>query len=247
MVCDRIVHHPSIVKTVQFWDGSDTKDKVFRLLQFLCKLLYARRPSQRAKYLEYQLILVRKFLLILKPLVHLQRASMLYDDTLSSDRILRLLKVARSLCYAVYLALDNINLLRMLRLLPTTAVFEIKIPYLTKLMWLCGLLFSIASDLRNIQEVQLKLAELRTAIRTEGLSLVNRKNKIKGEVNITKTKAAIKTTTNERYCAFRRFLCDVLDTFVVLNSLGYLKSKGEYVALAGMTTSTMAIQDLWNS
>ena len=247
MVCDRIVHHPSIVKTVRFLDSSDAKDKVFRLLQFLCKLLYTGRLSQRAKYLEYQLILVRKFLLILKPLVHLQRASMLYDDTLTSDQILRFLKVAKSLCYAAYLALDNINLLRMLRLLPTTVIFEIKIPYLTKLMWLWGLIFSVSSDLRNIQVIQLKLAELRTAIRTNGLSLINHKGKIKGEVDITKTKAAIKTTSDERYYALRRFLCDVLDTFVVLNSLGYLKSKGEYVALAGMTTSAMAIQDLWNS
>lgn len=120
MVCDTLVYHPTITRLIKFLDTTAGREKALRLLQYLCRFLAVQQSSALAKGLQVQFTMVRKILRFLKPLNHLQAASKFYDNKLNGDDILRVGNVIKNLAYAGYLTFDQINLLRILKLVPVT-------------------------------------------------------------------------------------------------------------------------------
>lgn len=232
MVCDTIVYHPSITRLVKFLDTTAGREKLLRLLQYLCRFLAVQQSSVLSKQLQVQFTLVRKLLRFFKPLNHLQTASKLYDQRLTGDFVVRILSIAKNLCYAGYLTLDQINLLRILRLVSTTNVTGKKIPRWTNWFWFFGLVSGLLLDVRNLQVSDLKLKELKES---------------KEAIDSEKLSGFIKSSMKQKFAATRRLVWDSTDMFIVLNNLGFLQNREEYISLAGVATSVMGLQDLWKA
>lgn len=228
MVCDTIIYHPSITRLIKFLDSSASREKVLRLLQYLCRFLGVQYKYLLSKQLQVEFATVRKFLRFLKPLNHIQAASKFYDNKIAPDELLRWCNIIKNLAYAGYLALDQISLLRILKLIPVNPLTSKKIPRWTNWCWLAGLVAGLTMDIAKIRLCQKKIH-----------SLINEDG---GD-----EKKLLQKTYNERFGALRRLVWDGIDTFVVLNNLKFLQSQDSSVALAGMTTSLLGMQDLWNS
>lgn len=224
MVCDTLVYHPSISRLIRLLDASAGREKVLRLLQYLCRFLGDQYSSVLARKLQGEFTVVRKILRFLKPLNHLQQASRLYDNKISNDNVQRWCNVVKNLAYAGYLSLDQVNLLRLLRVLPTTEVTGVRVPRWANWCWLAGLVAGLALDLRKLQVVQERVRAL----------------------TVTE-KPQLAAQYAERGAALRRLLWDALDTFIVLNNLGFVRSRDGTIGLAGVATSLFGLQGLWEA
>lgn len=233
MVCDTLVYHPLVTKLVNFLDTTAGREKLLRLLQYLCRFLAVQQGSVLSRQLQSQFTIVRKVLRFLKPLNHLQTASKVYDQKLIGDSIIRGLTIVKNLCYAGYLTLDQINLLRLFNLVPVTQFTGKKVPRYTNWFWFFGLVSGLLLDLRNIQISNVKLQEV--------------KESNEDEMTKEKQKDFIKATYKEKFVATRRLLWDSTDMFIVLNNLGYLSNREQNVALAGVVTSLLGLKDMWKA
>ncbi|CCH62679.1 hypothetical protein TBLA_0I00140 [Henningerozyma blattae CBS 6284] len=244
MVCDTIVYHPTITRLLKFLDTTVGREKVLRLLQYLCRFIAIRQHSSVAKQLQVQFVMMRKVLRFFKPLSHVQAASRAFDNKLASDNVLRIGSIIKDLSMAGYLTLDQINLLRIFKLVPVNNLTGKKIPRWTNWLWLFGLISGIVLDLRkaNISNKKIEILEKEALlIKTSGEEGTKEKN----EESIIQNKKLLVKSKLERKAAIRKLVWDALDSYIVLNNLQYLKSGDDRTGLAGMVTSVMAIQDLW--
>ncbi|SCU84403.1 LAME_0C09340g1_1 [Lachancea meyersii CBS 8951] len=230
MVCDTLVYHPSITRLVSLLDTSAGREKVLRLLQYLCRFLGYQYSSILAKKLQMEFTTVRKILRFLKPLNHLQLASKFYDNKISNDNVVRWCNVLKNLAYAGYLGLDQINLLRILKLLPVTKVTGVQVPRWANWCWFAGLVSGLVLDLRKLQVSQDRIK----------LLITDHEEKESAAVQLAKL-------YEERAAALKRLLWDSLDTFIVLNNLQFLKSPDGSIGLAGVATSLFGLQGLWEA
>lgn len=244
MVCDTLVYHPTITRLIKFLDTTAGREKALRLLQYLCRFLAVQQSSALAKGLQVQFTMVRKILRFLKPLNHLQAASKFYDNKLNGDDILRVGNVIKNLAYAGYLTFDQINLLRILKLVPVTQFTGMKVPKLANWFWFVGLISGLVMDVRNIHTSQTKIltiASKASSVSPDGSDVEKPSDAQFAE----ETKAAYVTACKQRYAAIRRLVWDSFDTFIVLNNLGYLSSSEDSIGLAGVVTSLLGLEDLW--
>ncbi|QLG70940.1 hypothetical protein HG535_0A08870 [Zygotorulaspora mrakii] len=231
MVYDTVVYHPSLTRLIKFLDSSAGREKVLRLLQYLSRFLAVQQSSLLAKQLQAQFTFVRKILRFLKPLNHLQAAAKFYDNKLSGDSLIRYANIVKNLAYAGYLTLDQVNLLRILKIIPVTPLSGKKIPRWTNICWFIGLLSGIVLDLRNMHLSQTRI-----------LALLSEQEKAD-----TDDKKLLNTAYKQRYAATRRLIWDAIDSFIVLNNLNYLHNQDGYIALGGIATSLFGLQDLWKA
>ena len=120
---------------IKFLDTTAGREKVLRFLQYLSRFIAFTSKSVQARSLQLQFLLIRKVLRFLKPLNHLQLASKLFDNKLSAqDPVIRLASVAKNVFLAIYLGLDQINLLRLFKILPmgsnvkVNGIINLKVP-----------------------------------------------------------------------------------------------------------------------
>lgn len=231
MVCDTVVYHPSVSRLIRFLDSTAGREKVLRLLQYLSRFLAFQQSSVLAKQLQAQFTVVRKILRFLKPLNHLQAASKFYDNKLSGDALVRACNVIKNIAYAGYLSFDQINLLRLLRVVPGTVFTTTKVPLWSNWCWFVGLLTGLVMDLRKIQLAQTRIV----ALASEHTSEKYDDDKLLAQ------------SYQERASAARRLLWDGIDFFIVLNNLKFLHNEDGHVALAGVATSLLGLQDLWKA
>lgn len=227
MVVDSVVYHPTLNKLINFLDNGVGREKCLRLLQYLCRFLTAQTLSPLTKALQSQFSTVRKFLRFLKPLNNLQGAAKLYDNKLTGDGIIRIFSIIKQLAYAGYLSFDQINLLKILRVVPTTKFTGKQVPKICNWFWLGALLSGMICDVRQVRLSQSRISAL--------------------NVNGDDEKKLLSKAHKERYSAGRKFVWDAIDSFMVLNNLGYLRYQDGYVALAGIFTSLFGLQDTWRA
>lgn len=227
MVCDTVIYHPTLAKLINFLDNGAGREKVLRLLQYLSRFLAAQTLSPLAKALQLQFTTVRKFLRFLKPLNNIQNACKLYDNKLTGDGVIRIFSIIRQLSYAAYLTLDQVTLFKILRIVPNTNLTGKKVPRWSNWCWLSALLTGMVVELRQMRISQSRITALAQDEHTE--------------------KKLLSKSYKERYTASRKFVWNAIDSFMVLNNLGFLHYQDGYVALAGVFTSLFGVQDTWRA
>lgn len=232
MVCDTIVYHPTITKFISLLNKTAGREKILRLLQYLTRFLAVQYKSGLSRQLQVEFGTVRKLLRFFKPLNHVQDAARLYDNKIAPDQWIRWLSIIKNLGYVGYLSLDQINLLRILKLVKPTPFTAKRVPRLTNWFWFVALIAGLCSDLRNLYTSQRKIAA----------ALVHEEE---GPEKSESEK--LNTFYNQRFAAFRRLIWDSIDTFIVLNNLQFLRNDESSVALVGVATSVFGLQDLWKA
>lgn len=245
MVCDTVVYHPWVTHLIKFLDTTAGREKVLRFLQYLSRFIAFTSKSIKAQSLQLQFLLIRKVLRFLKPLNHIQLASKLFDNKLSSqDPVVRLASVAKNVFLAIYLGLDQINLLRLFKILPMgsnvrlNGIINLKVPRWANYFWLFSILSGIVSDVRGIQASDLELQQV---------ALEESKVEDGKHDSIRETEILIKNIRQAKTGATRKLVWDLLDCIIVLNNLNHLKSRDDVVGLSGVITSLFGVQDVWKS
>lgn len=254
MVCDTFVYHPWITHLIKFLDTTAGREKLLRFLQYFSRLLSFSLNSVKARSLQLQFLLIRKVLRFLKPLNHIQLASRLYDNKLSNqDSLIRYSQIWRNIFLCLYLSLDQINLLRLLKILPynnatisnnknnkSNELIQFKIPRWANYCWFFSILSGIVSDLKTIQNSDTELEYISSSTQNGNVSE-------KDKNDLEETKALISQIRDKKYISTKKLLWDLLDCIIVLNNLNYLKSRDDIVGLSGMITSIFGIQDTWKT
>lgn len=235
---EMLVYHPTVTQLVKFLDTTAGREKVLRLLQYLSRFIAGNRHSLLAKHIQLEFTMVRKLLRFLKPLNHLQLATKFLHATEgdNGDLIVKYANVVKNLSFAIYLSLDQINLFRLLKLIPVTPFSGKKVPRWANMFWLYALLSGIVMDLRKIQLTDARLKSLLFKTVEDGAA----QDKVA-------EKAEVKKVAKERFAAVRRLVWDSVDSFIVLNNLSYLSSRDDAVGIAGVITSLFGLQDLWQA
>lgn len=254
MVCNTFVYHPWITHLIKFLDTTAGREKLLRFLQYFSRLLSFSLNSVKARSLQLQFLLIRKVLRFLKPLNHIQLASRLYDNKLSNqDSLIRYSQIWRNIFLCLYLSLDQINLLRLLKILPynnatisnnknnkSNELIQFKIPRWANYCWFFSILSGIVSDLKTIQNSDTELEYISSSTQNGNVSE-------KDKNDLEETKALISQIRDKKYTSTKKLLWDLLDCIIVLNNLNYLKSRDDIVGLSGMITSIFGIQDTWKA
>ncbi|ODV81959.1 peroxisomal biogenesis factor 11 [Suhomyces tanzawaensis NRRL Y-17324] len=225
MVADAVIYHPTFAKLIKFLDSTPKREKAFRLVAYLSRFLgyYLARKGYPAEWvrlfkdLKSNVTFIRKGMRFLKPLNHLQTAAQTYDNKLL-DPVLRSTTVLRNLSYAAYLGLDSITFFKLLGI-----VDKKRFPTVStwgSRFWLLGLIAGLINSVHTISTL----------------------NKYKSEQEKPEQKEAV---DKKIYKAKRKWVWDLLDAFVALNSLDYLHFSEGDVGLAGTVTSLMGLSDLW--
>lgn len=238
MVCDTLVYHPSLNKLVNYLETTNGREKVLRLLQYLSRFLAVQRSSTQFKALQMQFTVVRKFLRFLKPISSFQAACKNYDNKLNKkDLVMYWSNIIKNLANGLYLTFDQINLLRMLNVVPKTYFTANLVPRWSNWFWLYGILSSLVINFKSIQQNQMKIVAI----------LKERRSSADNEEDKEEDKKYLEQAYRQRYLAVRKLIWDLLDAFIVLNNLNFLNNKDGYIALSGVATSLFGIQDLWKA
>lgn len=231
-----IFEHPTVSRLVKFLETVNGREKVLRLIQFLTKFIITQQSSLELSYLHSQLVIVRKFFRFFKPVNHWRLAMNIFNNKLSqTDGITRWANILKNIFFGLYLFLDQINLLKLLKLVQVNHMTSKRIPRWTNMFWLIALLFGVTLDIRKIQISNQKLKAIRMS---------EKKSEDKEVQDNYKT---IKSSKKERDGAVRRLVWDSLDSVIVLNNLQYLETDARITSLFGIVTSVFGIQDIWNS
>ncbi|KAL6951062.1 hypothetical protein ACO0QE_000355 [Hanseniaspora vineae] len=243
MVADLLIYHPVLTRLIKLLDSVQGREKVLRLLQYVNRVLYNCTGNSLNKQLTLQFALCRKILRFLKPLNNLQAASKAFDTyfwknanmlkrTSTAENLVNIVKIAKILSYGGYLFLDQFNLLKMLNVCHFTPQTSKNLTRYTNLCWFYGLASSLLITCYEIKNAPKLVAKKTDAAATEDSSSLIVKN---GDQK-----------WNSVLGSYKRLAWDLLDMFVVLNNLKQLSSDDTNVALAGVTTSLLGIQDIWS-
>lgn len=204
---------------LRFVDKTDSREKLLRLTQFLIVLVLAWWPgSPLLSQLKVQVLIMRKVLRCFKPLSHGRVAlNQITGEHKAANYGLITLK---HICFMLYLGLDQLVLLRMLNVIPSNDMTTVLLPKFTNLFWLSALSVDIRINLSIVQMCD--------------------KDPTRKE-----QKAQITARYRTRRRAIRKIIWDVLDSYVVSTYLHYATVYSSIVGLCGITTSVMAMQDLW--
>lgn len=225
MVADTLIYHPTLAKFIKFIDTTPKREKCFRLVAYLSRFLsyYLQRQGfsvetvNKFKDLKQHATMIRKAMRFLKPLNHLQAASVAYDNKLM-DCVLLSTTVIRNLGYAGYLTLDSITWFKMLGFVDNKKYLWV--PKWASRCWCIGLLAGLANSIRTYRINRAKLAAGDEKTDTEAVAA-------------------------KIYQAKRKLVWDLLDLFICLNTLDLLHFTEGDIGFAGIITSIMGLKDMW--
>ncbi|KAL6947785.1 hypothetical protein ACO0RG_000372 [Hanseniaspora osmophila] len=243
MVANLLIYHPILTRLIKLLDSVQGREKVLRLLQYVNRALFNCTGNNLNRQLSLQFALCRKILRFLKPLNNLQAASKAFDayfwknanmfkSTSTAENLVNIVKIAKILSYGGYLFLDQFNLLKMLNVCHFSPQTSKKISRYTNLCWFYGLASSLLVTCYEIKTAPKLAAGKRNDAATEDSGSLT------------------ETSTNQKWSSmissYKRLVWDSLDMFIVLNNLKQLSSDDTNVALAGVTTSLLGVQDIWS-
>ncbi|CCE61111.1 hypothetical protein TPHA_0A00260 [Tetrapisispora phaffii CBS 4417] len=243
MVCDTLVHHPSLNKLVTFLETVNGREKSLRLLQYLFSFILSNKNLNLIlnikknvllyKNLQAQIGIVRKFLRFLKPISILQSLIKLYNKRNGSLHIDFILTFYKNLFNCLYLTFDQLNLLRILNVLPKNEFTVKRLPKITNYFWLFGLVTSLLTSAKTIITLNEKLIELKN-------NNIEKQNEFEDE-------KIIQSLNIQKHQVLRKIVWDLLDSTVVVNSLDLIKlNQNGYASLAGVITSYFGIKEAWD-
>lgn len=239
MLGDTIVQHPLLTRLTKLLDTTVGREKLLRFLQYFCRVLALQGRSTLAKHLQLQFTMIRKVLRFAKPLNHIQAVSNIYNKDLHVDTVNKWFNIGKNLALGAYLSLDQINLLRLLFVVPKNDFTVRMVPRYANWFWLVSLLNGIGMDLNSLFNLEHSLAQIDDKGKEKNTAEINKSR------DTTEIKKVVHKTMVQKYSVIRKLVWDLLDSFIVLNNLNYLSARDDLVGMAGVVTSLFGIQDLW--
>lgn len=226
MTFEKIVYHPLLTRVINYLDSSEGRQKVLRLIEYVCRLLaFQSTPANFLLFKRLQLIfaVARKPLRALKSLKHWRSLMVILDDQLS-DKKIQIFDAIKEIGYSTYFALDAIYWFRLLNLLSVKG----KVELWAYRAWLLGLIGSILGNSRRLSIANARKTQLQQAEDAAGSA-----------DQVKETETVIKISKHE-------LIKNALDSVVALDGC-VVGISDALVGGAGAITSLMAIRQIWES
>ncbi|KAG7886575.1 hypothetical protein KL938_000228 [Ogataea parapolymorpha] len=250
MVCDTITYHPTLTKLINFLETNNGRDKLLRTLQYVTKLLayYLLRTGSSVNnyYLVRRLqdlfTLSRKPLRALKPLKHLKALSVTVDNELG-DGYTKLFESVKQASYSLYYGFDTVHWLKMLGLLRNrNGKLLVKVEQVCSFFWLVALVSGLLQNVRQLRVSYLRKQEL-----LKELASGDDQDPLDKRGNLEKQKETLDTQNAQLYKAKRDLVIHALNSLVAINGLSQKRVNNGVAGGAGVITSILQLQDLWNA
>ncbi|GME68936.1 unnamed protein product [[Candida] boidinii] len=253
MVYGELIYHPVVTKLLKFLDSSASREKLLRLLQYLCRFLtyYTFRRNvnietiQLIKKIQSSIAISRKPLRFLKNLPHLKNLNKIYSNELL-DSTIRIGDLIKNFGYALYFQFDTLQWLKLLGLLTSknSGALYFKVDKLAANFWLIGLTGSIITDLRNLKisydSNKALLNEINSQEKTDGSSTSDEKLIVQNNELILKNNEKINLNKRDLFK-------NVLDSLIALKGSQLIDLNDGVLGFAGIITSIIGIEDIWNA
>ncbi|OWB76495.1 hypothetical protein B5S32_g647 [[Candida] boidinii] len=252
MVYGELIYHPVVTKLLKFLDSSASREKLLRLLQYLCRFLtfytfkrnFNIETIQLIKKIQSSIGISRKPLRFLKNLPHLKNLNKIYSNELL-DSTLKIGDLIKNFGYALYFQFDTLQWLKLLGLLTSknSGSLYFKIDKLAANFWLIGLTGSIITDLRN-----LKISyDSNKALLNEINSQNNSNNDTLDEKLIEQNNDLILKNNEKINLNKRDLFKNILDSLIALKGSQLIDLNDGVLGFAGIITSIIGIEDIWNA
>ncbi|ORX36698.1 peroxisomal biogenesis factor 11 [Kockovaella imperatae] len=252
-----LILHPSLNQSLAVLATTNGRDKVYRLIQYLSRLIawsYLRRGSldHAAKWegLMKGMAAGRRVMRLFKPTEFVQAALRLAQRPITSltapGQIAHLAQIGRQIGYAGFLGSDGLVWLGGIQFLRYDKEKIARLQRISYKCWLTGIFLSLVSTVAS-------LAKLRADGKRFALS-----NKIARREAATSEKTPEEKARDEeerrqkgrallaqRQTLLSQLVMDSCDIWIPATNLGYTSLNDGVLGILGATTSYMSLQTLW--
>jgi peroxin-11B len=235
-----LVLHPKISQALKVWSTTVGRDKTYRAVQYFARFFAWFLLTRGEEYkdlatrwsaLKSSLATGRKMMRLFKPMEHIQ-AALRASIAASPYRGEQFTTIARQVAYAGYLSYDMfiwLNAVKFLRLDKEKAARFTKI---SQRFWFVGIVLNVANSVLKLQRLNGEAKQLRAAVKS-------------GEKDDGEHTEKIKALRTTRASTRRQLTQDMLDIWLPASGLGLVNINDGTAGLIGLTTSIMALQQVW--
>ncbi|KAI9572850.1 peroxisomal biogenesis factor 11 [Boletus coccyginus] len=239
-LASQLVLHPYISQSLKYGGTNLGRDKLYRTIQYLSRILAwvflsrgNKAEAARWNALKNHLALGRKLMRLGKPVEHLQAALRAAQSPTELGE--QLATIGRQLAYFGYLTYDAIvwaNAVKVVNLKPSTTK---RVASISNRFWLSGILLSITHGLLKAGRLAQEAKKLRASESWGEKEL--------GDVAQREARqlALEKVRSDARY----QFTIDILDVWIPASNLGLVNVNDGIVGLAGFISSVMGMYAQW--
>ncbi|KAJ9098980.1 hypothetical protein QFC20_005798 [Naganishia adeliensis] len=245
MLAAHLILHPQLTKTLKVLSTTVGRDKTYRLIQYLARLIAwsilrsgtgveAKDAAIRWNGLKAGLASGRKMLRLLKPLEHLQTAVTAANTPVKSSslapvasNVAQLTQIARQLCYAGYLSTDMIVWLQSVKFLRIQADKFARINTISQRFWFSGIVLSLISSSASM-----------IRLRAEGRRSRFEQDRGEGWTGRPGGSSCARTSDAQ-------LTLDCLDFWIPATNLGYASLNDGAIGAIGVITSYIGLQQQW--
>ncbi|ORY34047.1 peroxisomal biogenesis factor 11 [Naematelia encephala] len=248
-----LILHPKLSQTLAVLATTIGRDKIYRLIQYLARLIawsYLRRgaveAADRWDGLKNGLANGRRIMRIFRPAEFMQAAVRLSARPITSlsgpGQLAHVAQIGRQLGYAGFLTTDTLVWLGSIRFLRYDKQKISRVQNISMRFWLAGLFLSLVSSSASL--VKLRADSRRFAL---SLEMARREEKtpedrVREEEDRREKGRGLLA---QRQQLLSQLIMDSLDIWIPATNLGYAHLNDGVLGLIGATTSYMGLQTQW--
>ncbi|ODV62815.1 Pex11p [Ascoidea rubescens DSM 1968] len=238
---EQIIYHPVLLRLERVLQSIEGKDKIARLAQYLSRYLafYYLGQGKRNQIILFTnlrntISIIRKYIRFFECFQYLNNINDIFrsgNDKI--DLIVKHLSVIKNFFYFFYLLFDSMFFLNLLKMLNLKRKDLRTLRHLVNINWFMGIFSNILVNIR------------RHVINHRKLQSATGIGRSSSEDDQLEVKKYLDRCYAERHSIRRRLLWDALDLAIVASRLNIVKVNEGYLGLAGVLTSVLALQDIY--
>ncbi|EIW70692.1 hypothetical protein TREMEDRAFT_68170 [Tremella mesenterica DSM 1558] len=256
-IAGQLILHPKLSQALSLLATTNGRDKVFRLIQYLSRLIawsLTRRgyadTADRFEGLKLGMTRARKALRLFRAADFLQSAAKLAQSPIrslqTSGQVAHVTQIGRHVSYASFYFADMLAYLGSISVLKYDKIQIDKYQRMAFKFWLSGLILSLASSTASM--VKLRADSRRFALSNEmarrDMSKAERTPEERArdeEERRSKGRAMLA----QRQTLLSQLVMDSMDVWIPMTALGYTNFSDGTIGLLGAITSYMGLQTMW--
>lgn len=226
-----------VSKSDSYLKKSAGREKLARLGQYTCKVIFIATGSLVANQLENHFKFLFKCFGIFKPFTSIQQV-VASEESWKVGALASWFGLFRVYSLFFWQLFDHYNILSLFNLVNSKSFYLAPIiPKITNYLWLSTLFWTVMLELKQISFYQKEIS-----ISEKGLN--NNKYK-KNEIFIKSALMKRKRDFERRNTSFKKIITCILDSFIVLKLLNLIKNYDILIAFFGIITSFWGMEDVW--
>ena len=250
----QVLQHPKINQSLAVLATTFGRDKTYRLIQYVSRILAwsfqrhgAIELASRFDALKAGLGSGRKLMRLFKPVENLQSALNIsgrpFTKVSGAEQLAQLTQFGRQLCYAVFLSTDSLIWLQSVKVLRLDKDKFAKVTRVSMKAWIFGIILSLISSSASL--VNLRAQSRRFAIHADAARRESEKSPEDVAADEAERRKQGRALLAQRETIMSQLVTDSFDFWIPANNLGYSNLPDGLVGLLGAITSYMALQKSW--